>query len=413
MKAVVFTLGCKVNKYESDSLSRSLQEMGYEVSSILEEADLYIINTCAVTSEAEKKSRQAVARCRKFNKNAKIFVVGCASEKCQKQFSDKGINFVRGNEKKQKILDCLDKTGSEVEELSNEYSEMNYALPSRIRSYIKIQDGCNNFCTYCIIPYLRGRSRSRSFDSIVSEAKALGDNVKEIVLTGINVADFKVNGERALLPLLQELDKIGKRIRLSSMEDCLVTEEFVRGLSQLQNFCPHFHLSLQSGCDETLKRMNRHYSTQEFKNSVNLIRKYFPLAGITTDVIVGFCDETDEEFDKTYEFVKSINFSELHIFSYSPREGTVAYKIYKDLPSDIKKQRSKKLQILASGLKEKFIKKNSELEVLFEEKEGEFYIGYSKNYIKCYVLSENEITNEVKKVQIVKPYKDGAICKLV
>jgi len=413
MKAVVFTLGCKVNKYESDSLSRSLQKMGYEISSNLEEADVYIINTCAVTKEAEKKSRQAIARCKKFNKEAKVFVIGCASQKDSKQFEMKGVNFVRGNEKKQKILDCLNKQGCEIEELSNEYSEMDYALPTRIRSYIKIQDGCNNFCTYCIIPYLRGRSRSRDFQSIVMEAKALGDNVKEIVLTGINVADFKVNGERALLALLQELDKLGKRIRLSSMEDCLVTEEFVKGLSNLKNFCPHFHLSLQSGCKETLKRMNRHYTPEEFKKSVELIRKYFPLAGITTDVIVGFCGETDEEFDETYNFVKSINFSELHIFSYSPREGTVAYKMFEDLPSEVKKQRSKKMQELANGLKQNFIEKNKKLEVLFEEQENEYYVGYSKNYIKCYVKSEKELINDIKNVEIVETYKDGAICKII
>ncbi len=413
MKAVVFTLGCKVNKYESDSLSRSLEEMGYEVSDSLENADVYIINTCAVTKEAEKKSRQAIARCKKFNPNAKVFVVGCASEKNFKQFTQKGVSFVRGTEKKQKILDCLGKEGAEIEEISLEYSEMNYARPSRIRSYIKIQDGCNNFCTYCIIPYLRGRSRSRNFDEIISEAKSLKDNVKEIVLTGINVADFKVNGEKALLPLLQELDKLGKRIRLSSMEDCLVTEEFVQGLSTLKNFCPHFHLSLQSGCNETLKRMNRHYSTEEFKKSVQLIRKYFPLAGITTDVIVGFCDETDEEFEETYNFVKEINFSELHIFSYSPREGTVAYKLYKDLPSEVKKERSKRLQSLADTLKKKFIRKNSELEVLFEEKVGNLYVGYSKNYIKCYLESEEDLTNQVRRVQIESPYQDGTICKMI
>ncbi len=413
MKAVVFTLGCKVNKYESDSLANSLLEMGYEVSSNLEEADIYIINTCAVTNEAEKKSRQAVARCKKFNPNAKIFVVGCASQKCAKQFVDKNVNFVRGTEKKEKILESLNKKGFEVEDPSNDFVEMKNALQTRIRSYIKIQDGCNNFCSYCIIPYLRGRSRSRNFDSIVDEVSKLGDDVKEIVLTGINVADFKSNGEKALLPLLQRLDCFGKRLRLSSMEDCLVTEDFVEGLSKLKNFCPHFHLSLQSGCDSVLKRMNRHYTTAEFKKSVELIRKYFPLAGITTDVIVGFCDESEEEFENTYNFIKDVAFSELHIFSYSPREGTQAYKIYKDIPADIKKERAKRLESLGKELKQKFITQNSNLSVLFEEKENDYFVGYSKNYIKCYVQSEVDIINQERDVKIAQEFKDGALCKLI
>lgn len=413
MKAVIFTLGCKVNKYESDSLASSLLQRGFEVSTELEYADIYIINSCAVTSEAEKKSRQAIARCRKFNPLAKIFVVGCASEKNAKQFTDKNISFVRGTEKKQKILDCLDLNGYEIESLSTEYSNMNYALQSRTRAYIKIQDGCNNFCTYCIIPYLRGRSRSRELNDIISEAKKLDENVKEIVLTGINVADYKINGEKGLLILLQELDKLGKRIRLSSMEDCLVTEDFIFGLSFLKNFCPHFHLSLQSGSESVLRRMNRHYSPYQFENSVKLIRKYFPLAGITTDVIVGFCGETDDEFQETMDFVEKVKFSELHIFCYSPREGTVAYKMFEDLKSDVKKIRSKKLQFLANKLKKAFISLNKFGNVLFEEKEDNFFVGYSKNYIKCYVESENDLINQICDVQFVQEYKDGIICKIV
>jgi threonylcarbamoyladenosine tRNA methylthiotransferase MtaB len=413
MKAVVFTLGCKVNKYESDSLMNTLKHRGYEVSQNLEPADIYIINTCAVTKEAEKKSRQAIARCKKFNPDAKVFVVGCASQKNAEQFMQKDVNFVRGNESKQKILDCLDKIGSEIEELSLNYTNMDYALPSRIRSYIKIQDGCNNFCTYCIIPYLRGRSRSRDKEDILKEIYALDDSVKEIVLTGINVADFKINGKNGLLELLQEIDKVGKRIRLSSMEDCLVTEEFIKGLSELQNFCPHFHLSLQSGCDSVLKRMNRHYTTEQFENSVNLIRKYFPQAGITTDVIAGFCGETDEEARQTYEFVEKIKFSELHIFCYSPREGTVAYKMYEDLPLQVKKERAKKLEELGNRLKKEFVEKNKTEEVLFEEKENEYYIGYSKNYIKCYLLSKNDVTNSILSVSFTDFYKDGAICEII
>lgn len=418
MKAVVFTLGCKVNKYESDSLMASLKGKGYAVSQNLEKADVYILNTCAVTKEAEKKSRQAVARCKKFNPNAKIFVVGCASEKNALQFCEKGVNFVRGTEKKEKILDCLDKCGHEIEEQSLTYAKMNYALPSRIRSYIKIQDGCNNFCTYCIIPYLRGRSRSRDVQDIVDEVAALPDGVKEIVLTGINVADFKICGEKGLLSLLQKLDGFGKRLRLSSMEDCLVTEEFVQGLANLKNFCPHFHLSLQSGSETVLKKMNRHYTKAEFLRSVELIRKYFPLAGITTDVIAGFCGETEADAEETLKFVEQVAFSELHVFVYSPREGTVAYKNFEDLPFDVKKERAKKLEQLGEKLKHEFIKQNQgkdncELEVLFEEKEGDCFVGYSKNYIKCYAKSDEDLSNSVRLVEIQEVTADGAKVQLV
>jgi len=235
----------------------------------------------------------------------------------------------------------------------------------------------------------------------------------EIVLTGINMSDYRMDGELALKTLVQEIDRLGKRFRISSIECMVLDDEMIEILKKCKNFCPHFHLSLQSACNETLKRMNRHYTPEEFKKSVKLIRKYFPLAGITTDVIVGFCGETDEEFDETYNFVKSINFSELHIFSYSPREGTVAYKMFEDLPSEVKKQRSKKMQELANGLKQNFIEKNKKLEVLFEEQENEYYVGYSKNYIKCYVKSEKELINDIKNVEIVETYKDGAICKII
>ena len=412
MKAVVFTLGCKVNKYESDSISNSLKQMGYEISSELEEADIYIVNTCAVTNEAEKKSRQAIARCRKFNPNAKIFVLGCASEKNAEQFKEKGVNFVRGTEKKDKILKELENKGIEIEKQDEVYHNMNYALPTRTRTYIKIQDGCNNFCTYCIIPYLRGRSRSRDLNDIINEVASLPNDVKEVVLTGINVADYKIDGQNALLKVLQEVDKFGKRIRLSSMEDCQVTEEFISGLKELKNFCPHFHLSLQSGCDSVLKRMNRHYTTEEFYNSVKLIRKYFPLAGITTDVIVGFPEESEEEFETTRKFIEKVSFSDLHVFAFSKREGTVADKLYKDLSSEIKKVRSKVLTELSASLKQKFIISNRFEEVLFEEKENDFYVGYSKNYIKCYVSSNMALTNQILKVKILKPFKDGALCEI-
>ncbi len=417
MKICILTLGCKVNKYESDALMNNLLEKGYEVSEELERADIYVINTCAVTAEAEKKSRQMIAKCRKLNNFSKIFICGCASEHNSKQFIEKDVTYVSGVAGKLKITEFIDNLSTETKNLKNilplpkQYEDNLFAKQSRTRAYIKIQDGCDNFCSYCIIPYLRGRSRSRELSSILEEAQKLDDNIKEIVLTGINVTDYKINGEKGLLKLLQELDKLGKRLRLSSMEESLMTEEFVQGISKLKNFCPHFHLSLQSGCDETLKRMNRHYTTKQFKESVDLIRKFFSLPGITTDVIVGFPNETEEEFNKTYEFIKAVNFSQLHIFPYSQRQGTAASKLYKDLPHYIKQERFNRLNELNNLLKKQFIEENKNVEVLVEEKIGDYYVGYSKNYIRCYISSNQDIVNQVVKAVIEKTYQDGVICQ--
>ena len=315
MKVSVLTLGCKVNKYESDVLLKAFKERGYEVSDKLEKADAYIINTCAVTNEAERKSRQMIARCKKFNPEAKIYVCGCASQHNPEQFLGKS-QLVKGVAGKEKLLD-LSCGGMQIDALPESYQSHSYSLQPRLRAYIKVQDGCNNFCSYCIIPYLRGRGRSRQLADILTEVSLLTDDVKEIVLTGINLSDFKIDGENGLLKLLQALDGFGKRIRLSSMEECIIDESFVKQLSQLKNFCPHFHLSLQSGSDSVLKRMNRHYTTKEFLQTCQLIRKYFPLAGITTDVIVGFPGESEEEFLQTEDFIKQVQFSGLHIFPYS------------------------------------------------------------------------------------------------
>ena len=417
------TLVCKVNKYESDALMYNLKLKGYEVTDALERADVYVINTCAVTGEAEKKSRQMIARCKKFNKNAKIFICGCASEHNKEQFTEKNVDLVLGTAGKIKISEYIDKLASgdkkitrtrkKLASLPKEYEDDLTAMQSRTRAYIKIQDGCDNFCSYCIIPYLRGRSRSRGIFSILTEASALNDSIKEIVLTGINVTDYKIDGEKGLLTLLRELDKLGKRIRLSSMEDTLVDEKFLKGLAELENFCPHFHLSLQSGSNTVLKRMNRHYTAEEFASSVELIRKYFPLAGITTDVIVGFAGESEKEFDETYEFCKKVGFSQLHIFPYSVREGTIASKLYKDLNGKIKDERCDKLNSLNKSLKERFIKKNKFEEVLFEEIDDGFYTGYTRNYIRCYVQSKEDLTDKIAYVKIKRPFKDGAKAKLI
>ncbi len=412
MKISVLTLGCKVNKYESDALIFELKNRGHIATDKLEEADAYIINTCAVTNEAEKKSRQMIERVRKFNPNAKIFVMGCASQNRPDQFLDRNVTYLIGNAQKMSILDHLDDQGQNLQKIECEYADNMFSAQSLSRAFIKIQDGCNNFCTYCIIPYLRGKSRSRKVESILDEVSKLPEEVKEVVLVGIDVSDFKINGENGLAILLEKLNGFGKRLRLSSMEDNLISESFLQAVSGLENFCPHFHLSLQSGCDSVLKKMNRKYTTAQFEASVNLIRKYFPNAGITTDIIVGFPTETENDFATTLDFVKKIKFSQLHIFPYSKREGTAAAKLYADLSGKIKAQRVRALEDLGQKLKEEFILQSSEVEVLIEEQNDGFFEGYSKNYIKCYLQGDLKV-GEIVKAKIVKLFKDGAFCEIL
>ena len=408
MKVAVLTLGCKVNKYESDALIFELKSRGIDATDNLEEADAYIINTCAVTNEAERKSRQMIERARKFNPNAEIYVMGCASQNRPVQFEDRNVKMIIGTAGKKKIVDELSHSGTHLFELPTAYEDDLFSAQSLTRAFIKIQDGCDHFCSYCIIPYLRGRSRSRSLESIVSEVEKLPDDVKEIVLVGIDVSDFKIDGKKGLGKLLQTLDKYGKRLRLSSMEDSLIDEEFLKVLSTLKNFCPHFHLSLQSGCDNVLKKMNRHYTTDEFAGSVALIRKYFPLAGITTDIIVGFPTETEEDFEETLKFVERVKFSQLHIFHYSKRDGTAASKLYKDLSGKVKNERVKRLEELGDRLKTEFLRENKTGKVLIEAKNRDYFDGYTENYIKCYVSGDLKV-GEIVDVQIEKPFKDGVL----
>ena len=411
MKFSVLTLGCKVNKYESDALIFELRKRGFDATDKLEWADAYIINTCAVTNEAERKSRQMLERARKFNPSAKIYVMGCASQDDHAQFEKKGAKFVIGTASKAKLLDNLDNDGWKIFDQPKEYEDNLFSAQTLTRAFIKIQDGCNRFCTYCLIPYLRGRSRSRDEESILEEVKKLPNEVKEVVLVGIDVSDFQIDEKKGLGKLLQDLDRFGKRLRLSSMEDNLVDEEFLKTLVSVKNFCPHFHLSLQSGCDSVLKKMNRHYTTAQFAKSVKLIRKFFPHAGITTDVIVGFPTETEEDFEETLKFVQQVKFSQLHIFPYSQRNGTVATKLYTDLSGKNKNERVKRLEEVGKKLKKDFIMQNKMGNVLIEEKNGEFFEGYTENYIKCYVKGDLKVGGIVK-VKIVKPFKDGALAEI-
>ncbi len=408
MKAVVFTLGCKVNECESDSLIAGLTERGYEVSDKLIPADLYIVNTCAVTAEAEKKSRQTASRIKKLNPDAKIIFTGCASEKAFKAFADKSSAYlVTGAFSKNKILDMLDKTGVEIAPPSAEFEELNVVKFLRARAYIKVQDGCNNFCSYCIIPYLRGRSRSRNPENVIKEIELV--NPKEAVINGINLSAYTFNGQ-GLIGLISALKGVSCRIRLGSLEVNVITKEFLSALKELKDFAPHFHLSLQSGSNNVLKKMNRHYTAEEYIEKVDLIREYFPNAGITTDIIVGFPTETDENFKETLKLVDRVKFSDIHPFPFSPRSGTVAYKM-QDLPSEIKKQRQAVLLEKKAECKANFIGglMGESLNVLFEESVDGYVEGYSENYVRVYVKGGETLLHQIKKVKVIAPFKDGVL----
>ncbi len=406
-KVAIITLGCKQNKYESDCMANILMNNGYTVTEELECADVYIINTCAVTSEAEKKSRQFASKCLKLNNNAKIIICGCASEKNAEQFNSKSNIFsIIGTEGKEKILDYIKIATKSKNNLETMYKSPINPMKTSTREYIKIQDGCNNFCSYCIIPYLRGRSRSRDLDSIIAEAKVIGERSKEIVITGIDISSYQIEGRPALPILMSRLQDIPALIRLGSLEVNVITDELMSVLSSMPNFAPHFHLSLQSGDDEILKKMNRHYTTQEFFEKVSLIREYFPLANITTDVIVGFAGESKEQFENTKEFIQKVGFSFVHIFPYSRREGTRAYTM-PDLDMSIKKQRVDILEGINGQLKQNYLSKfvGRESTVLIEEKK-DYYEGFSPEYIRCYI-NQNVTAGEVYKIKFVEMYQDG------
>lgn len=387
MKAVVYNLGCKVNKYECDSLLKSLKEKGYDASEELEPADFYILNTCAVTNEAERKSRQCVTRCLKLNPNAKIIVCGCASQNNAEQFANKkGVVFVKGVADKQAIIDELDKTGVEVRELPKAYEDDFSPEVVRTRAYVKIQDGCNNFCSYCLIPYLRGRSRSREVASIVRECEELAKKCKEITLTGIDISSYGKDTGTNLAALVKKLGHIDCRIRLGSLEVNVIDRELLSALKGLKKFCPQFHLSLQSGEDGVLKKMNRHYTTAQYAQKVALIREYFEDSALTTDLICGFPTESEEAFESTLEFIKETGFYQVHCFGYSPRKGTVAAK-YKLPAPEVLKDRCSRASKVAEQCKEEYLEKyvGKTLELLTEDEENGYMCGYTRQYIKTYV----------------------------
>lgn len=410
MKAVVFTLGCKVNSCESNSILKNFKDKGYDVSDELGYADVYVINTCAVTKEAEKKSRQAISRCRKFNPNAEIIVTGCASEKHPEDFFKKdGVTLVTGTRGKSKISERTGERRIDVEKQSRVYEEAVIQENLKTRAFVKVQDGCDNFCSYCIIPYLRGRSRSRSIESIKAEIEKL--KPVETVLTAINLTAYNYEG-KTVTDLIYSLKDCDTRIRLGSLEENIITRDFLKSLESLKDFAPHFHLSLQSGSDKVLKDMNRKYTVNEFLNGVSLIREYFPNAAVTTDIIVGYPTETEEDFLKTLKTAEEAEFSDIHCFPYSEREGTASSKL-SDLPYDVKKDRLNRLTKIKKSLKSRFISKNigKIQNVVVECEEGGFLTGYTANYIKVYITGSALKTK--LKVKLLKAYKDGAFAEII
>lgn len=403
MKACVFTLGCKMNEVESASLMHGLEEMGYETTDEPAYADLYLINTCAVTAEAEKKSRQAIARMRKFNPAAPVVVCGCASEKNAAAFAEKeGVVLVTGAQKKGELLSLLEKKGV-FRAAEEAFCELPAPKRTKTRAFLRIQDGCNRFCAYCLIPYLRGRTRSRSAESILREA---GDaNAKEIVLTGIDISSYR-DGETDLGGLLTALKDVPARIRLGSLEAGIVTEEFLSRMKDAGNVMPHFHLSLQSGSTRVLKSMNRRYSRGEYLEKCALIYEAFPDAAITTDIIVGFPTETDGDFADSLSIVREAGFAHVHCFPFSAREGTAAAKM-QDLPPRIKQERMRLLSAEAGRQEEMYLSRflGREATVLFEE-DG----GYTENYIRVYADGARE--GSLCRVLLKERRKDGVFAEI-
>ena len=419
LKVALHNLGCKVNAYETEAMAQKLEDAGYEIVPFNEKADVYIINTCSVTNMADRKSRQMLHKAKKMNEDAVVVAAGCYVQTAtEKLLEDLSVDILIGNNKKKDIVEELQKYFDDNKynknvidiNATNEYEELELAtVTEHTRAYIKIQDGCNQFCSYCIIPYARGRIRSREFDNIKQEVTELAQKgFKEIVLTGIHLSSYG-NNENKLIDFVEMIAGIEgvERIRLGSLEPNIVTEDFAKRLAKVDKICPHFHLSMQSGCDNTLKRMNRHYTSDEYFEKCELLRKYFDNPAFTTDVIVGFPGETQEDYEISREFVKKVRFSELHVFKYSKRDGTVAAKMENQIPEPVKTERSEDLIKVGENLtmeyRRKFIGKK--VSVLFEEiinVAGEnYWVGHTKEYIKVIMKSDKDISGDIKNVSLI------------
>ena len=417
--AALHNLGCKVNSYETEAMQQLLEEAGYEIVPFHEKADVYIINTCSVTNIADRKSRQMLHRAKKQNPDAVVVAAGCYVQAAAEELkADLAVDVIIGNNKKQDLVPILeeyfkDKSDrSHVIEISetHEYERLSiHKIADHTRAFLKIQDGCNQFCSYCIIPYTRGRVRSRRPDEVVAEVRELATaGYQEVVLTGIHLSsygvDFKEEEKKEnLLSLIKQVHEVEgiRRIRLGSLEPRIITEEFAQALASMPKFCPHFHLSLQSGCDKTLKRMNRHYTTEEYAAGCEILRRYFDNPAITTDVIVGFPGETEEEFEETKAFLERIGFYEMHIFKYSRRAGTRADRMPDQIPEQVKSVRSEILlkleKQMSKAYRESFLGRNKT--VLLEEKTEingrEYMIGHTMEYVKAVVPYEENLKNKM------------------
>lgn len=422
-KAALHNLGCKVNSYETEAMTQLLKKAGYEIVSFQDQADVYIINTCSVTNMADRKSRQMLHKAKKQNPNAVVVATGCYVQTAtEKVAQDLSIDLVVGNNRKKDIVEILNEyyaekeAGEQVKEEyvidinhTDEYEDLEIlTVTEHTRAHLKIQDGCNNFCSYCIIPYARGRIRSRTMESIKAELERLSaSGFKEIVLTGINLSCYDDNGKK-LIDVIEMADNVNgiERIRLGSLDPEVVTEDFVERLGKVKKICPHFHFSLQSGCDKTLKAMNRHYTSDEYYEKCQLIRKYIDNPAFTTDVIVGFPGETEEDYISSREFVKKVKFAELHVFKYSKRDGTVAAKMPNQIDEKIKTLRSEDLIKTGEELTKEFrqAKIGQDTTVLFEEKilldNKEYWVGHTVDYIKIAVPEKENLEGQIRKVNV-------------
>lgn len=415
-KAALHNLGCKVNAYETEAMQHLLEEAGYEIVPFTQKADVYVVNTCSVTNMADRKSRQMIHKAKKNNPDSIVVAAGCYVQTSEKEvLNDLSVDIVIGNDRKHDLvrlleeysLDSVNDTVDDINDGKHDFEELFIdQTKEHTRAFIKVQDGCNQFCSYCIIPYARGRVRSRRFENVIAEVERLAANgFKEVVLTGIHLSSYGVDFEEAtgLLELIQAVNAVKgiERIRLGSLEPKIVTEHFASELSKLDKICPHFHLSLQSGCDATLKRMNRKYTTKEYERGCELLRKYFVHPAITTDVIVGFPGETEEEFEQTKAYLERIHFYEMHIFKYSKRKGTRAAVMPDQIDEQVKAARSEKLIALGHDMSKEFRKfyigKNEE--VLFEEKavigDKEYFVGYTKEYVKVAKKTDENLENQI------------------
>ena len=418
-KVAFFTLGCKVNQYETNGMAQKLMDK-YEVVEPEEKADIYIINTCSVTNMSDRKSRQMIRRAKEMNKDAFVIVVGCYAEVAKEEIEKiDEVDLVLGNHQKANIDKYIEAyfDGKNIDDTAIEnyfYDFGSITYTEKTRAVIKVQDGCNNFCTYCIIPYARGRICSRKPESVIDEITKIADEgIKEVVITGIQVSAYgkDFDNEYRLIDLLEEINKIDgiERIRLGSIEPLMITDEFCNRARKIEKLCHHFHLSLQSGCDKTLKEMNRKYTTDQFRDVVRRLRNLYDDVILTTDIIVGFPNETDEDFEKTYEFLKEIKFYKMHVFKYSTRKGTVATKMKNQIPAEIKDVRSKRLLQLSNENECDYLNEyiGKKVRVLMEEKDGDYIKGHTGNYIVVKTVGdESDLENFVD----VTAEKNGGDC---